>query len=281
MICKVCGYETSENFSVCPYCREKNSSFIKETENSFPSSQIVDNNQDQSMNFNNAVFINRHINERIDIKDVKIPFGVNQDFIDKENSTSNKFIINEPMGGDFFPNEILPIIMIGSILLFVPSMILLMMLINFLNLNYILMPILVIYPIIYFIAMDRVFKLMINKTKVTFSSSGIEAESRKGKLFISREDIEDVFVKEIQGIAKTGRHKTRTPYIQYDMMIKLKKTVHFSSDNKDKNEIKLLKEKDMRGYLTKSDSNTPELSAETKKKFSYYIVQQIRKVFDL
>ena len=291
MICKVCGYEISENFSICPCCGEKKSSLTNETRNSSPSSQLMDDNsQYQAINFNNTVFINRYINERIDIKDVKIPFGVNRDLIDKKNSTLYKFIMNEPIGGDFFPNKILPIIMILGIALFVPYMLLPNMLMSFLHLNNVLLLTnagisIILNVIIYFIAMYLVVKLVSIKTKIIFSSNGIEAKSRKGKLFIPREDIEDVFVRETQGIETShgeGDVTHHFPYIQYDMIVKFKRPVHFSSDNKDKNEIKLLKEYNLKSYLKTWNSKKPELFyIKTTKNLTYYIVQQIRKVFGI
>ena len=315
MICKVCGYEASENFSVCPYCGEENSSsFTNETRNSSPSSQIVDNSQTQSMNFNNAVFINRHINEIIDIKDVKIPVGINRDVIDKKNSTSSTFIMNEPIGGDFFPSQFVLPIIIGGMILWIPMTIfvnyILQFLFHIINTGG---PILFFW-IFYFIAIYLGVKLTSNKTKLTFSSQGIEAESRKGKFFIPREDVEDVYVKEIQGIQTShgrGNITHHHPYIQYDMIMKLKKPLStpyinennfldnffskFSSDtpvgriinifkqlssnnSTEKNEIKLLKEHYIRSWYF----NSPVFKdIKTTKNLTYYIVQQIRKVFDI
>lgn len=226
------------------------------------------------------------LNKEIELKDVKTPWGMDKNIID-ENSDSDKFIINEPIGSNFFPKHKLTIFrIIISILIGLASFyfvtIMDEILYKILKINHCLSAL--ILWILLFLVVYIVSKFTSNKTQLTFSSKGIDVHSRSGKLFIPKDNIENVFVKETQSVKiknKTIQYdvsvKCKKPeYIQYDILLKFKQPVHNPYSKEDKSEIKLLQEFQIKSYFF----YIPDLKykdIENTRNFTYYIVQEIQK----
>ncbi len=230
------------------------------------------------------------LNKEIELKDVKSPLGMAKDIIDK-NSESNKFIINEPIGSNFFPkHRITTFRAILSILIGLASFyfftVIDKILYKILKINHCLS--ILILCILFFLVLYIVGKFTSNKTKLIFSSDGMNINSRSGSLFIPKDDIENVFVKETQSVKIKNKNiqydvsvKCKKPeYIQYDIILKFKKPVHNPYSKEDKSEIKLLQEFQIKSYFF----YIPDLKykdIENTRNFTYYIVQEIKKALNI
>lgn len=228
--------------------------------------------------------------KEIKFKDVKPPWGLDKNIID-ENSDSNKFIINEPIGSNFFPKHrpttfrIILAILIG-VASFYFFTLMGEILYKILKINHCL-SILILWMLLFFVVYI-VSKFTSNKTQLTFSINGIDVHSRSGSLFIPKDNVENVFVKETQNVKYKNKNiqydvsvKCKKPeYIQYDIIIKIKQPLHNPYLKEDKIEIKLLQEFKIKSYFF----YIPDLKykdIENTRNFTYYIVQEIKRALDL
>ena len=230
------------------------------------------------------------LNKPIEFKDVNPPWGMDNKIID-ENSEPNKFIINEPIGSNFFPKHrptifrTLIAILIGfaSFYFFTVMDTILYKIFKINHCLSILILLILLLAILKFVS-----KFTSNTTKLTFSDKGIDVKSRSGTLFIPKENIENIFVKETQGVKFKNKNvqydvsvKCKQPeYIQYDMFLKFKQPVHNPYSKEDKSEIKLLQEFTIKSYFFYIP-NLKYKDIENTRNYTYYIVQEIKKALGL
>ena len=103
MICNVCGYESSEAFSVCPCCGNKNNHSIN-TPSINISAQLIEDEESK----NEYIYTG----DEIQLENIKLPFGCNKNLIEKK---SDNFTLNSFSGGEFFPNREISKILLSSI----------------------------------------------------------------------------------------------------------------------------------------------------------------------
>lgn len=203
--------------------------------------------------------------DEIKFQDVKIPFGINKNFITKKD---DNFIINSKFGGDFFPNKTKKIIETTAQISF-GIYIILMFVILFLYNNERLSIEVVIYCILPFIFMGILFpswySLTSIKTQFIFSSNGIDINSQKGKIFIFKEDIDSV---KISIDKKT--HKGNDFYF-YSIVLNFKKRIDIPYIYEKKYSAKILEEYN---FYDGEDTRTKFILVS-------YIIQEIRKALEL
>lgn len=206
--------------------------------------------------------------DEIKIQDVKIPFGINKNFMKKE---GGNFIINSKEGGDFFPNRSLNIIGITATFCLLVIFVW-VYLCTHSNNEGTVQTINFIYPYLIFMAIlfPCWYLSSLIKTTFTFSSEGLNINSKKGSLFIPKEDIETL---EIAFEPKSDSSGNTIYY--YYIFLNLKKDLYIPYTNEYKNSLKLLNEYYFKSYSVLEDDNN------IYKIFLSYIIQEIKKALEL
>lgn len=149
MICKVCGYEASENFSICPYCG------CEEKKVYSPVYQINEQNINPLFKYNSSSF---SIENYLDT-----------------------FVVNLKDGGEFFPNKSMGNMVVTYVFSYSMIWFLLICLPDNSQMYWIIIYIISV-SIIFLI-----WYLLTNvKAKCTFDKKGINISSKKGTLFIPK-----------------------------------------------------------------------------------------------
>lgn len=195
--------------------------------------------------------------DEIKIQDVKYPLGINKNFFEKK---ENQFIINA-YGGDFFPNKSIGKIILSLIFSLVVG-----------GIIFGLLPkeekywVSIIYLIIMAIIFPVWFHFSSIKTKFIFSVDGINIDSKKGTLFISKENIQNIEIQEEKN------DYNGVEYLIYKIILIFKKQIHIPYTNEDKKKVTFLEEYNFQDQVGKS---------QTGKIFVHYIVQEINKMLEL
>ena len=209
------------------------------------------------------------MNDEIKFEDIKFPFGLSKDFMQKEGAN---FIINSKEGGDFFPNRNLKIMEITAIFcclgIFFLGCIICIHSNNEDNVQYI--NFIFTYLIFMAILFPYWYLSSLIKTTFTFSSNGIDIHSKKGSLFIPKEDIETFEI----AVEPKSDSSGNTIYYYY-IFLNLKKDIYIPYTKEYKNSLKLFNE-----YYFKS---TLELEDDINiyKMFLSYLIQEMKKALDL
>lgn len=162
----------------------------------------------------------------------------------KYEQTSSGFKVKSSTGGEFFPNRFENLILISFfIVLFAYPFLFSKQLKNielyldnhpfgniigtFLRLG--------ILCIIFFVGY-YFYKMTSTETEYLFSNSGININSKKGSLFISRDNIDEVVIKEKEESTKYGK------YYYYQIILHLKTDLYIPATKQSKREVNLFKD---------------------------------------
>lgn len=259
MKCKICGYESNKKFSFCPSCGNKN-----ENENltvvaineiiANVSNQFLDNREKFLNNKQNNDIQNSYIGKEIKFEDIKVPLGFNKDFIQKN---SDSFTINAISGGEFFPNKEMPKIIITIIVSFIVGC-------NFIN-SFPEDKQFLLFFYLLFLGILAYFWIKFTniKTKFNFSFEGINIHSRKGSLFIPKENIKDIYINSEETADDEGRK-----YIHYKIIFEFYQPIYIPYPKTNKHQVIFL-------------SNFYTFVDEPGKTIVCYIVQEIKKALNL
>lgn len=184
---------------------------------------------------------------------IDLPFSFNKDFIQK---TSDSFIINAINGGEFFPNKKTILISIISVILFLLSIPLFFIVGN-------MMWIVFVYYFLAGILIYYLFKKTDVKTQFIFSSNGLNINSKKGSLFIQKENFDDIHVE----FDKFYSMKLNHTFFYYHIVFSFKKTIYIPYTGKNKEKINFVND-----YSFVDDKG---------KYLAFYIVKEIKKALDL
>ena len=187
----------------------------------------------------------------IKFENLKMPLAVRKDFLQR---TSTHLIINAGSDNVFFPNKTAPFLftswsLISSVLIIISMF----------------------HPKeeqIYFLAIFFLITIIICvwwaktdiKTEFNISSAGIDVHSRVGSLFIPKENIKDIYIIEKEQIV----NRVKSTYL--NTVIEFKSPVHIPYT---------------REYVEKIDFLNNYRFINEYQKITYYIVQEMRKMFDL
>ena len=238
MICNVCGYESNEAFSVCPCCGNKNNRSIN-TPSINISAQLIEDEESK----NEYIYTG----DEIQLENIKLPFGCNKNLIEKK---SDNFTLNSFSGGEFFPNREISKILLSSI--------------GFAAIGLIALPSeWVFFYLIFLTILGYIWLMATNiKTQFTFSSRGFNIYSKKGSLFIQKENIKNIH---IEFADRTYRNSTNR---YYTIFVTFNEDVYFPYTKKSKKKVALLD----KYYLFVDDEG---------KKSTQYIKQEIKKVLGI
>lgn len=209
--------------------------------------------------------------EEIKFEDIKFPFGVNnKNFIKK---IGDNFIINSKGGGDFFPNPIdKKINKIDAnkqlIICQVIMIILFLLFCFFLNIYPTIWTIIILLFSFFVIGIILIICLSLFniKTEFVFSPEGINISSKKGKLFISKDDI-----KSVELIKERKQNMNRKECTHVYIVIHFNKFVYIPYINSNELQIKFLNDY----YFSEN-----EFFGNSNKMFLEYIVQEIKKALE-
>ena len=226
MICKVCGYEASENFSVCPYCGEGKKEYS-------PAHQINEQN-------------------------IKPLFKYNSSSFSIENY-QDTFVINLKDGGEFFPNKEIGKIAITYAFSYSMIWVLLMCLPDNSQMYWIF---------IYIISVSVIFLiwyLLTNvKAKCIFDKEGINISSKKGTLFISKQNVKNISVKIRKETYRTKHGNEIVEYFYY-ILLEFKEKIYIPYARESKTAVVVL----------------DNFQCEEGKKIAHCTVNEIKKVLKL
>ena len=185
--------------------------------------------------------------------DINLPLSFNKDFIQK---TSDSFIINAINGGDFFPNKKTILISIISVILFLLSIPLFFIVGN-------MMWIVFVYYFLAGILIYYLFKKTDVKTQFIFSSNGLNINSKKGSLFIQKENFDDIHVE----FDKFYSMKLNHTFFYYHIVFSFKTPIYIPYTGKTKEKINFVND-----YSFVDDKG---------KDLAFYIVKEIKKALDI
>ena len=190
--------------------------------------------------------------EEIKLEDLQFP----KDFIFQQ--TSNGFKVNTAKGGEFFPNKFALVFGYLISTLFLLCFFILAPYFCFFQKNIVVAGALLLFS--FFIIIPYMFAVNITniKTEYTFSSNGINVTSKKDSLFIPKEKIKNMYIKQLKGI--TSRNET---YYYYPIYIEFKEPLYIPYTKKNKEIVNLF------------------LDNRTEKNISLFILQELDKTFDL
>ena len=237
MICNVCGYESSEAFSVCPCCGKKNNYSIN-TPSINISAQLIEDEEPK----NEYIYTG----DEIQLENIKLPFGCNKNLIEKK---SDNFTLNSFSGGEFFPNREISKILLSSI--------------GFAAIGLIALPSeWVFFYLIFLTILGYIWLMATNiKTQFTFSSRGFNIYSKKGSLFIQKENIKNIH---IEFADRTYRNSTNR---YYTIFVTFNEDVYFPYTKESKKKVTLLQ------YYSFADDEG--------KICTQYIKQEIKKILGI
>ena len=237
MICNVCGYESSEAFSVCPCCGNKNNRSIN-TPSINISAQLIEDEEPK----NEYIYTG----DEIQLENIKLPFGCNKNLIEKK---SDNFTLNSVSGGEFFPNREMTKILLSNI--------------GFAAIGFIALPFeWVFFYLIFLAILGYMWVMSTNiKTQFTFSSKGLNIYSKKGSLFIQKENIKNIH---IEFADRTYRNSTNR---YYTIFVTFNEDVYFPYTKESKKKVTLLQ------YYSFADDEG--------KICTQYIKQEIKKVLGI
>ena len=177
----------------------------------------------------------------------------NKDLIQK---TSDCFVINAINGGEFFPNKITTLTYIISVILFLLSI----------PLFFIIGDMIWIIVVYYFLSGILIyfwFKSKDIKTQFIFSFKGLDIKSKKGTLFIPKENFSDVHIE----FDKLYVMKLNHTYFYYHILFLFKTPLYIPYTGKMKEKINFLND-----YYFVDDNG---------KNLAFYIVKEIKKALDI
>lgn len=207
------------------------------------------------------------LGRELTIEDIEYPREIDKNFMQL---TDDKFIINTT-GGDFFPNKYLLILQISSFLYLFPFLFILPIVFDNNNTNNIFIDAIRGLGFgIFFVGGGILFMLFLNKlcdltsikTTFTFSNEGINISSKKGSLFIPKDNIENIKMRE------TKNQDRADIFIKYDIIFEFKTLIY----------IPYIKEyKDTVTFLGDGHFFEEIIGRNQVKFFMYYVLQEIKK----
>ena len=202
------------------------------------------------------------LGREIKFEDIELPKFYNDNFMTR---TPDCFIINSDYGGEFFPSKVKTTIMSFGVVFGHGSLLFLF----FLPKEQMLW-----IFFIFFFNMSLfwwAFACANIKTQFIFSNDGLNVHSKQGSLFIPREDIKDIYIKEVEETREPS-YKVYHIYLNYFIIITFKKKVYIPYPKEYKDDILFLNE-----YKFK-DSKT--LKENKNKVFVSYLVQEMKKALN-
>lgn len=176
----------------------------------------------------------------------------------KFQQTSNGFKVNTAKGGEFFPNKLALVFSYLMSTLFLLCFFILAPYFCFFQKNIVVAGASLLFS--FFILIPYMFAVNITniKTEYTFSSNGINVTSQKGSLFIPKEKIKNMYIKELKGV--TSKNYT---YYYYPIYIEFKEPLYIPYTKKYKEIVNLF------------------VDNRTEKNISLFILQELDRIFDL
>ena len=200
----------------------------------------------------------------------------NKDLIKK--GPNNTLIINSS-GGEFFPNKVIPIVApyflifgFGSLLMCVCSHF------NFLvsNEQTLWLFLIFILNMILFLVVSILTSI---KAEFIFSSNGIDIHSKKGSLFIPKEDINEIYIEEVEEMRQAAPNKKEVGSIIHYITFTFKKEIYITYAKTYKKKITFLPDIKFIEYVYNSYAYDTGIVINPKIQASY-IVQEIKKALE-